>query len=227
MNIACARGCTVRRRHLAACENPDDCRGCEPRAARHGRLCWPCHRRLSLMLVDAPQVDGWLNANLAASTSSAAKEDYERARGSADGSPAPLKVAVLDVRQELSDQLASWVDNLCEEHVGGDGRPLRGPDSHTVAADAGYLLTWLDRVEASDWVADLWDELAETMSAAHALAPWRPEMRRCHGISCPECEETTLVIFGGDEDVTCLSCRALILPARYGLWVRVLVEEVS
>lgn len=214
----CVRGCVRYRAHLADCEDREQCRGCEPRRATYGRLCWPCHRRYERMLTEAPTVYAWLTARLGGSTGAArVRQDYER--GTAEGSPAPISVGIFDARQHLADVLTEHVDELCERHG------LHGPDRHTPAADADYLRQWLDRIEAFDWVGDWWDDLAEASSRAHALAPWRPEARRCRGIPCPECEETNLVIFGGEADVTCLSCRTMIPPERYGIWVRVLADE--
>ncbi|MFJ9387724.1 hypothetical protein ACIRON_02815 [Nocardioides sp. NPDC101246] len=214
----CVRGCSMYRRHLDECEG-GNCRGCLPRRAEHGHLCWPCHRRFELMLTDAPTVSRWLTGNMRVGEGAArAKEDHEQRRGTGEP-PAPLKLEVTDLRDLLGDQLAAWVDDLCE-HV-----RLSGPGRHSVETDSRYLLTWLSTVERLDWVGDWWTELAETMSQAHALAPWRPEMKRCKGIPCPQCEETNLVIFGGEEDVTCLSCRMIIPPGRYGIWVLALGQE--
>lgn len=216
--MACVRGCAMLRRHLVECEG--NCRGCLPRKAEHGRLCWPCHRRLQLMLHDAPTVHDWLTANLPAGEGAAPMGDYIRGN-KADGSPAPLKVAIFDARQQLADQLVSWVDLLCEE------RTLTGPKRHSVLADAKFLMTWLGEIEKGEWVADFWDELADTMIDAHALAPWRPEVRRQQGIPCPDCEEHALVIFGGEEDVSCVRCRTMMTPQQYNLWRRILQDEAE
>ena len=216
---ACARGCSMYRRHLVDCPDPDVCRGCLPRRAQHGRLCWPCHRRLELMLTDAPTVHRWLTGNMTAGEGAArAKEDHERRPGGDDGSPTPVKLDVLDLRDLLADRLAVWADDWAEVH------DVTAP-RHTIAADAEFLLRWLPGIERLEWVGDWWAELAETLSDAHALAPWRPTARRVHGIPCPACEEVNLVVFGGEEDVTCGSCREMIPPERYAIWVAVLNSE--
>lgn len=215
---ACIRGCALYRRHLADCEDRDECRGCLPRRAEYGHLCWPCHRRFELMLHDCPIVYRWLTGNMGAGQGAArTRQDYER--GKTDGAPAPIKVMVYDQRELLADRLAAWVDDMCES---GN---LTGPGRHTVAADAKFLRTWLTTIEKVDWVGDWWEELAETLSDAHSLAPWRPEVKRCRGVPCPECGETNLMIFGGESDVTCMSCRTMIPEARYGLWERIIREE--
>jgi hypothetical protein len=81
------------------------------------------------------------------------------------------------------------------------------------------------RIEASDFTKDLWEELAHVTSEAHALAPWRPELRRVEGIPCPECHNCALVIFGGEEDVSCLECRLIIPKERYLIWTRIAAAE--
>jgi hypothetical protein len=151
-------------------------------------------------------------------SSKSASLDGDMITGSRE-EPAPLNLAILDARDLLADQLAELVDDPWAD---GITRPR-----HRAEADAKFLLTWLSRLERQEWIGDWWTALAETMSACHALAPWRPEMRRCYGIACPECEETNLVVFGGDEDVTCLSCRTMIPPDRYLIWTRILADGVS
>jgi hypothetical protein len=223
---ACIRGCAMYRRHLVDCEDPGSCPGCLPRRAEHGNLCKTCHRRFELMLHDAPGVYRWLTGNLQAGSSAArAKEDHERAGGGKGAKsaevPAPVKLEILDVRDLLADRMTCWVDDLVET-VG-----LTGPETHTIEADCRFLRTWLVTVERLEWVGDWWEELAETMSDAHALAPWRPAMRRIKRVPCPGCGECNLAIFGGESDVTCLSCRIMMTEDKFGLWERVLkMDEV-
>lgn len=71
------------------------------------------------------------------------------------------------------------------------------------------------------------EELAETMRDAHQLAPWRPITRRIPGIPCPgeNCGETNLAIYGGDTDVTCLSCRTTINERAFGLWEQIVLNR--
>lgn len=218
---ACARGCTLYRRHLAECEGANDgfCKGCLPRRAEHGNLCWPCHRRLELWLHDAATVHRWLTGNLPAGEGQAPDKAGWITGSRGDGPPTPLKTHIYDIRQLLADRLACWADDLTEN------RGLVGPGKHTVETDARFLLTWLTTVETLDWIGDWWEELGETMSDAHALAPWRPEVKRCSGIPCPECEEVNLVIFGGESDVTCMSCKTMIPEDRFGLWEQIVREE--
>jgi len=218
---ACIRGCRMYRRHLVECEGATDetCLGCLPQRATHGHLCDTCRRRLQLMIHDSPTVIRWLTGNMIAGDSgSRAKEDHEQIRSEGEV-PAPIKVDVLDLRDLLRDRLTLWVDDWCE-HKG-----LSGPDRHTPEADAEYLLMWLPGICGLSWIGDWWTEMAETMSEAHALAPWRPVMRRLPGVTCPGCAETNLAIFGGESDVTCLSCGIMMTEDRFELWQRVLKED--
>jgi hypothetical protein len=126
---------------------------------------------------------------------------------------------VYDVRQLLADRLAVTVDHVCE------ARALSGPKRHTVAADSKFLRVWLGTVETMEEVADWWEEFADTMIQAHALAPWRPVARRVGSIPCPECGEVNLMIFGGESDITCGSCRMMIPEEQFGLWERIVKAE--
>lgn len=214
---ACIRGCRMYNQHLVECEG--ECRGCLPRRATHGHLCDTCKRRLELMIHDAPTVIRWLTGNMTAGTGSArAKEDHEQIRGAAE-QPAPIKIDLLDLRDLLRDRLTLWVDDWCEF------KGLTGPERHSPEVDSEYLLTWLPGVCKLDWIGDWWTEMAETMSEAHALAPWRPTMRRLPRVPCPGCEETNLAIYGGESDVTCLSCGIMMTEDRFAMWERVLKME--
>lgn len=209
---ACARGCSLYRQHLTDCEDGDECSGCLPRRAQYGRLCHTCHRRLELMLFDAPTVVNWLTGNLA--TGGTASDD-PHVTGSRD-LPLPIKAAIFDERQAMCDALSVWADDIAET-LG-----VTGPLSHTAEHDARFLLTWLSSIERMDPIGDWWEELAEHTSNAHALAPWRPAMRRIRRVPCPRCGETNLGIFGGESDITCLSCRAMMTEDQFELWQTVL-----
>lgn len=198
------------RRHLDNCEG--DCRGCLPRRAQHGHLCWPCHRRLELWLTDADTVDRWLTGNM--TTGQGTDPESPRITGSKE-QPLPIKALVFDQRQVLRDFYAGTVDELAEkENLTEIGR-------HNVKADAKLLLRWLPRLEYWSHIGDLWEYLCDEMAQAHALAPWRPAVKRVGSIPCPECAEVNLIIFGGESDVTCGSCGLIIPEAAFGLWERI------
>lgn len=212
---ACIRGCTIARRHVSDCDAAA-CRGCLLRRNESGLLCWPCHRRLQLMLVDAPDIDRWLAANTSGGQTRI-RQDWERR----SGDTTVRAEAILDQRYELSDRIASMVEWTCTTF------DLSGPREMTLKSMCDFLLAWLTRIEERSDIEFYWEELAEVTSDCHAIAPWRPELRRCTGIECPECHTQNLVVYGGDEDVSCQNCRLMIPPARYGIWVRMLAEQVE
>lgn len=221
---ACIRGCSIYNEHLTDCEDREACNGCLPRRATNGLLCHPCHRRFELMLTDAPTVYRWLTGNL----TNGVRRDPDLSTWSGDrpelGSdqPLPISAAIFDLRQLLADRLACWVDDFAEDV------DLTKPEESTVEADAAFLLRWINSLELCDWIGDWWVELAETLADAHALAPWRPAMRRIPMVPCPGCEETNLAIYGGESDITCLSCRIMLTEDQFALWERVLrMEEAS
>ncbi len=222
---ACVRGCGLKGRHLTQCDGFDaigrDCRGCLPRRADHGYLCWPCHRRLELMLTDSVAMYDWLTANMTAGEGAAAAKDDAQQRRGTEAPPAPVKLDVLDIRDLWLDTLTEIADELAEK------RSIPGPRRHNIRETSEWFLKWQASLEAEEWVGDTWQALGEIVSQAHALAPWRPELQRCKGVPCPECQETALVIFGGESDVTCTSCRAMIPESSYGLWTKILSDEAA
>jgi hypothetical protein len=169
------------------------------------------------MLSDSPTLHRWLTGNIGPGGQAMDEIGHGKVKQKHKGnhSPAPLKVALLDVRDLLADRLAIWVDHHCEDSG------VKGPERHTVEADAAHLLRWLNSIAWWDIMADWWDELAECFTDAHALAPWRPVAKRVPGVPCPECEEVNLVIFGGEEDITCLTCRSTIRSEHFQLWEQI------
>ncbi len=216
MTAECVRGCSLYNQHLTDCEDRETCKGCLPRRADHGGLCHTCHRRLELMLHDAPTVVNWLTGNLASGSSAAANGDIVK---SSKELALPIKAGIYDERQAICDALAAWADDVAET-LG-----VTGPLAHTPEQDSRFLLTWLTSIERLDPIGDWWDELAEHTSAAHALAPWRPAMRRVPGVPCPRCSETNLRIYGGESDVSCGSCSGMMREDEFELWQTVLKTE--
>lgn len=181
------------------------------------------------MLTDFPTVVDWLGTHLPRGSSRRPKEDFKKPK-KADAPPSPADEDVLDLDQTIAASLAGWVSALVE-HTSLVGPPLREWSRWDVTAEvtvtAGFLLTHLTAVENQPFVAELWDELGWLTTDAHALAPWRPEARRLPGVPCPECQTASLVIFGGDTDVTCASCRALIPEQHLRVWVQIVTEGKS
>jgi hypothetical protein len=214
----CIRGCLRARNHVTDCPDREHCRGCLPRSADYGDLCWPCHRRLELMLADFPTVADWLNVHLPRGSSRRPKADYQKPK-KAEAAPIPIDLDVLDVGETIYASIRGWVDALV------DSTSLTGPADDHLQVLCAYLRTHLTAVECAPFIAPMWDELAWLTSDAHALAPWRPEVRRLDGIPCPECHIAALVIFGGDTDATCTECRHIIPESIYPLWTKVAAEK--
>lgn len=223
----CLRGCSMGNRHLDDCDGTSPsgkpCRGCLPRRATDGLLCGSCYRRFELMLTDAATLDRWLTGNIEPGSQGVDEIGHGKVKQKrkGEGSPAPLRVDLLDVRDLLADRLAIWVDHHCEDSG------VTGPDRHNVEADSAHLLRWLNSIVWWDIVGDWWSELAECFTDAHALAPWRPVAKRVPKVACPECEEVNLVIFGGESDVTCLTCRTVITERMFGLWEQIVQQEAG
>ena len=147
----CARGCTIARRHRTDCEDRDECRGCLPRDAEHGRLCYGCH----VQLVDWLDHAAAQHAMLLASTAPADQPDYSAVttakigdglrmdatepfqgpyattKPSSEGS-APLRMACIETAEELSDWLAQLIERVCEQYR------LSGPDPMRNTRGAPY-----------------------------------------------------------------------------------------
>jgi len=99
------------------------------------------------------------------------------------------------------------------------------PPLFEIRAACTWLSAQIERLESHPAIGDLWGELGEVMSQAHALAPWREEAARLKGIACPECHAYTLARFGGDEHVTCTRCNVHLPPKRYAIWIRELIDR--
>lgn len=216
----CVRGCARARRHASDCTAAEgECRGCQPRQAEHGLLCWPCHRRLELMLTDAPGIVAWLAVHLPRGTSNGkARNDAEMRHGTT-APPAPVDLDVIELTDTWKASLWGWATNLTE-----DNNLTTKPDTDATA-NAKLLLTWLPTIERADWVPYLYEELEWLTRDSHNHTPWAPEVRRVRGIPCPECHTCALVVYGGQADVTCQECGLVIPHHRYGIWTRMLADE--
>lgn len=166
----------------------------------------------------------------------------------------PVRIACLDTAQELADLLSEWVEWLCDLHdrtgpskvttaAERDGLPRRHaldpdvaeyewvepPVRFDVATAVRWLranLEWLERMEA---IGDMMEDLRSLMGRAHALAPWREQVKRINGIPCPRCHRHTLRQYGGRETVTCMTswCGEEIPQGRYLIWAREYEEQTA
>jgi len=246
----CIRGCVQARQHIEACEDQDACKGCEPREADYGLLCYGCHVRLLDWLKNAPW-QHYLLGYAAEPNLSQALNDAIRA--TIFGAPSPLNVAAASAMTDLTDILSGWVEMLADQFAlsgpvsvstqsqrenpqgpqlnprwsfyAGESVWCDPPPLFEIRAACTWLSAQIERLESHPAIGDLWGELGEVMSQAHALAPWREEAARLKGIACPECHAYTLARFGGDEHVTCTRCNVHLPPKRYAIWIRELIDR--
>lgn len=246
----CARGCIRARQHRSDCDDAT-CKGCAPRPAEFGKLCYGCHQRLLNMLHNAHGQHMLLRAVVEPSSSQAltaeTKVHYPQprvdssaplymqpaSRGMSADESEPVRIAALDTAQQLDDILSSWVELVA------DLAALNGPERRLTAAESAqaeppsryeistatrWLVAQIAHLEACDGIDVLWTELAEVMSQAHALAPWRQQATRLPAIECPCCHRPALTLFGGDEDVTCTACHEIVPWARYAIWAKMITD---
>lgn len=276
MSESCARGCVVARKHADGCTCTTECRkheghckGCLPRDAEFGLLCFGCHQRLLNMLHTAPAQHSLLLAVVEPSSSQALTAETQVTypgprtasdaptymqpahRAAAAAASEPIRLAAVDTAQQLADILSEWVEMLVTHHsmagpdrlqtqaqrmegsfgrwrwweYGGEYVWTEPPARFAIGSASRWLLAQIERLEYCPGIGDLWTNLAEVMSQAHALAPWREQAATLAGIECPCCHRMTLRLFGGDDFVTCTTCRETVEWARYAIWVRELAQR--
>ena len=244
----CRRGCYEAGEHGKDCDG-FGCLGCAyAETYERTNLCYRCWKSLRYSLGNAQGQHTLLLALADPTSSAAAADDAEARRGSAEDLPDAVSVARLSAAQEISDVLSQWVEWMVDEgrmsspkrlltqyqrEVPGvlrkawsptlDGYMWTEPPTlFTVGTAAQYLKAQVDSLASTEWIADELGPWFELMSRSHALAPWRPEKAKIPGIECPKCLTTTLVIFGGEEDVRCTTCKSMFAPERYAIWERML-----
>ena len=163
----------------------------------------------------------------------------------------PVRIACLDTARELADLLVEWIEQVCDEHgathpatvetlAERDGhkrlvyRPANLYREHEgyewtdppVRFEVPTAVRWLrgnlERLEQMETIGDMMEDLNTVMGQAHALVPWREQVKTIKGIPCPECHRHTLRQYGGRDTVTCLTkwCKAEIAQGRYLIWAR-------
>lgn len=239
----CARGCKRWGKHSPECvDRPNEggsCRGCLPRDAEHGHLCYGCHVRFDEHLSHVAgqlhflEVMSGMRGEIELTSPSIAKIvsrwrhdsnetlSYLYANASRDGGAPfiPARLQCIDAAREVEDRLHLWAVNIESDYQ------ISGPSDQHIGTYAAWLRRHLERIEWREQIGDELGEFVDAMSRAHSLAPWREQAVRLPGIPCPECHATTLARFGGDEFVTCVRCRATMGPGRYGVWTRQLAER--
>lgn len=212
----CARSHTIPGEHTPPCtctrECPDHeghCAGCLPVEATRGLLCDRCSRHLRGFLGAEEGLDpehpvhglpwAWDYMEHAYPSLSQAPGG---GGGSVDDPEAERLAAVVSLRADIHDVLESWMFMLAE-HLSLAG-PARQRDQRTrVRHCAGWLLAHIEALEASEAAELAWQELADLMSRAHALAPWRPAPTRIDGVPC-RCGAKAL--YDHSDQVKCWHC---------------------
>lgn len=137
----CARGCHYRNRHERDCTDTETCRGCLPKPAEHGLLCYTCHLRLAEAVQTAPaQIELLMGSlehptrpDLSAVTTAKIPTWWRYEATSADGetidavvrahakvqppgghASEPLRVAAMDAADEVRAVLSEIVATLAD-----------------------------------------------------------------------------------------------------------------
>jgi ribosomal protein S27E len=202
-----------------------ECAGCLPVTAQYGLLCGTCHRQILDWLGHRePEVHGlrwvvdWLSENLEPGRAGR-RQDNRKATLRSNQQRAPLDMAVFVARQEIHDSVTGFL------RVAMEDLDRAGPAQYTISGMLRWLDAQLAEVEQHDFIAAMWQEWSDLMSRSHAVAPWRADPRRLVGVPCPGCHRRTLVIFGGEIDARCTTCRTVILHQHYGLWVQIVAAQ--
>lgn len=214
---ACVLGCTTRTDHKPGCpchtqcpQHESHCDGCAPRPAYQASLlCGSCfYRKLRSPLRRVPALVDWLVSRKAGLK--AAVYDGDKVSGSHEV-PLPFNAAIVDHISVLNLLLNAWAYRALRE-----APPERG----VAITDATVAAEWLDDhaawVSGQPWVVELIRHLRELEARARTLAPWQVVRHRLP-LPCMKCEQTTLVLFGGDDWVTCTNtdCDEIIGWSRY------------
>ncbi len=92
------------------------------------------------------------------------------------------------------------------------GPDIPAPERLAARRSAAFLLVQAEALAGHPEVATAWQELADLMSRAHALAPWRPAPTKLEGIPC-RCGAVELHDHGGE--ILCWACRRSLTLEEY------------
>ena len=202
----CIRGCTTPRRHVfvedqgRGCD--DECRGCLPREAEYGGLCFHCHKRLRRMLEEAPGQHAILHADippsfaqhLHAETTARLRTGWRTdtaqpipnglfaaAVGGAAQESEPIRIACLDVAQALADWLSQLVERLCDDYaMTGPARMLNGPESDPTRC--GHPPWRFEVTTAAPWLVDQLIRIESYPSVGDDFEALRTLMAQAHAL---------------------------------------------
>lgn len=203
------------RPHRKDCETPDSCECPDP---PHG-LAWAWDH----LAVAYPMVTGQ------------AFTDSGNGKRPVPDPEAEKLAAVISLRDEMRDVLGAWAADVAERlrmagppdvqlttsphkdrHVGVDRRIVRNCQA--------WLLRQVASVEGHESVRALHADLADLMSRAHALAPWRPEPTGIDGVPC-RCGACTLHDHG--DEILCWNCGSSYTREHYDTLVKVMKHRFA
>ena len=219
----CVRGCRTYGQHKPDCPG-NTCRGCLPRPSGAGHICSTCYQRLHHWLTtELKTTHQWLNTNLGQHIPGI---DYNRDRIDTSRTPRPpIRLTVLEAQTAITDTLMGWEDAIRDHYH----QPT--PRRFTLNRACTYLAATLPRLDTDptgiDILTLMWDELDTILRDAHRAAPWRALNRHLDGIPCPNCERTTLTIYGGTTDATCRTCDRIYTREQYDRWTALLAWQTE
>lgn len=243
--LTCARGCTVRDRHLSSCPDSETCPGCQPREASVGLLCEPCVGRVTRALLDAPHLVAWLRENVAPGSGG----DAPRVAGTREA-PAPLSLAAVDdIDTIVTCVVLAVITHTRDTRLTGPRligvRAVRDGDGSArvvgilSAAEAeestgqlaGWVIDHLAGIAASTWGHHWADMMTRAVAVASKRFP-RADPARKLPIPCPSCDRVMLymhppVAAGHPTTVTCHAsdCARVLTEADYWLRAQTLYAE--
>ena len=191
-----------------------ECIVCLTREARYPScMCGGCYARLHVDVGTLVGAHTWLGVAMRNPTPAWKPGAIHRPSGPRP----PFQVQLHDARVDIAAKLTSWAKLIAEEHTPA----LAGPadsDPATIGRWLGHRLRW---VSEQLWCDEMARELNELARSAYALVPWDRERRQLP-LPCPGCDLLTLVLYGGQEWVSCRNpeCGALLSWADYWLAVQ-------
>lgn len=213
---ACIYGCNLDQKHDAHCpcqttcpDHEGHCNGCAPRpTVGASLLCGSCfYRRLRRPLRRVTPLYDWLGSRKA--PLKAAAYDGDRVTATKE-SPLPFNVDIFELLGTFDILLNGWATRVARE-----APPAAGPPAGAPAA-----AVWLDDraswISEQAWVSTFIGQMVELNARAGKVAPWQATRHRLP-LPCLRCEQQTLVLFGGEDWVTCTAddCDNVIGWSRY------------
>jgi hypothetical protein len=126
--------------------------------------------------------------------------------------PLPFNPAIYDHLELMRVLYGRWAKRVAEQAPAAGS----GPADHEASTSAAWLLDRAGWIAEQPFVEVLMVHLREMENRGRALAPWQATR---HGlpIPCPKCERLSLVLYGGEDWVTCTAsdCDEIIGWFRY------------